>query len=89
MPNINQNNKIRTINKEKSIAQDSLKRNKKSLSQYKVGLRKIGRLRVKQGQKANLFKTKKVQEAFRDIFSTKIKTIKKKNKKCPKKKEII
>ena len=79
MLKINQNNKVRSINKEISLLQDSLNINKKSLNQFKNGLRKIGRLRLKQGKKTNLFKTKKIQEALRDIFNTKIKTIKKKN----------
>ena len=77
MSNINQNNKIRSINKEISIWQDSLNINEKNLNQFENGLKKIGRLLLKQGQKRNLSKTKKTQEAFRDIFNTKIKIIKK------------
>ena len=77
MSNINQNNKIRSINKEISIWQDSLNINEKNLNQFENGLKKIGKLLLKQGQKRNLSKTKKTQEAFRDIFNTKIKIIKK------------
>ena len=64
MPNINQNNEIGSINKEISLLQDMLKINEKSVIQFKNGLRQIGRLRLKQGQKTNLFKTKKMQEAM-------------------------
>ena len=39
---------------------------------------RIGRLRVKQGQRANLSKTKKVQKILKNIFQNKIKNIKKK-----------
>ena len=79
MPNINQNNEIESINKEISLLQDRLKINEKSLNQFKNGLRRIGRLRLKQGQKTNLSKTKKMQEALKDIFKNKIKYIKKKD----------
>ena len=79
MPNINQNNEIESINKEISLLQDRLKINEKSLNQFKNGLRRIGRLRLKQGQKTNLSKTKKIQEALKDIFENKIKLIKKKS----------
>ena len=96
MSNINQNNQIESINKEVSLLQDRLKINEKSLNQFKNGLRRIGRLRLKQGQKTNLSKTRKMQEALKDIFKNKIKLIKKKVlyiKKCSckytKKKEII
>ena len=77
MPNINQNNAIESINKEISLLQDRLKINEKSLNQFKNGLRRIGRLRLKQGQKTNLFKTKKMQEALKDILESKVKLIKK------------
>ena len=59
MSNINQNNKIRSINKEISIWQDSLNINEKNLNQFENGLKKIGRLLLKQGQKRNLLKPKK------------------------------
>ena len=38
----------------------------------------IGRIRVKQGQRTNLFQTKKIQEILKDIFKNKIKHIKRK-----------
>ena len=75
MPNINQNNEIGSINKEISLLQDRLKINEKSLNQFKNGLRQIGRLRLKQGQKTNLSKNRKMQEALKDIFKNKIKLI--------------
>ena len=77
MPNINQNNETEGINKEISLLQDRTKINEKDLNQFKNGLRRIGRLRLKQGQKTNLSKTKKMQEALKDIFKNKIKLIKK------------
>ena len=77
MPNINQNNEIESINKEVSLLQHRLKINEKSLSQFQNALTRIGRLQLKQGQKTNLSKTKKMQEALKDIFKNKIKLIKK------------
>ena len=77
MPNINQNNEIEYINKEISLLQDRLKINEKSLNQFQYGLTRIGRLQVKQRQRANLFQTKKVQKILKDIFKNKIKYIKK------------
>ena len=59
MSNLNQNNEINYINKEASLLEDRLNINEKSLNQFKNGLRRIGRLRLKQGQKTNLSKTKK------------------------------
>ena len=79
MSNINQNNEIEIINKEISLLQDKLKINKKSLNQFKNGLRRIGRLRLKQRQKTNLSKAKKMQEALTVIFKKKINLIKKKS----------
>ena len=60
MPNISQNNGIENISKEMSLLQDRLEINEKSLNQFKNGLRQIGRLWLKQGQKKNLSKTKKL-----------------------------
>ena len=57
--------------------QDRLEINEKSLNQIKNGLRRIGRLQLKQGQKTNFSKTKKIQEALKDIFKNKINLIKK------------
>ena len=59
--------------------QDRLEINQKSLNQFKNGLRQITRFRLKQGQKTNLSKTKKMQEALEDIFENNIKYIKKKS----------
>ena len=79
MSNINQNNEVESLNKEISLLQDRLKINEKSLNQFKNGLRRIGRLRLKQGQKTNLSGTKKVQKVFKDISKNKIKNIEKKD----------
>ena len=68
MRNTNQNNEIESINKEIGLLQDRLKINEKSLNQLKNGLRRIERLRSKQGKKKNLSKTKKMQEALKVIF---------------------
>ena len=77
MPNINHNNETKSINKEISLLQDRLKKNEKSLNQFKNGLKPIGRLQSKQRKKTNLFKTKKIQKALKDIFKSKINLIKK------------
>ena len=60
--NISQNNGIANINSEVSLFQDRPKINEKSLNQFQNGLRQIGRLRLKQGQKINLSKTKKCKK---------------------------
>ena len=77
MPNISQNNGIKDINKEESLLQDRLKINKKSLNQFQNGLRQIGSLRLKQGQKTNLSRSKKMQEILKNIFESKLKQFKK------------
>ena len=77
MPNTKQNNEIEHINKEISLLQDRLKINEKSLNQFQNGLMRIGRIRVKQGQRTNLSQTKKIQKILKDIFKNKIKYIKK------------
>ena len=59
MSNTSQNNGIENIDKEINLLQDRLDINEKSLNRFKNGLRRIGTLRLKQGQKANLSKTKK------------------------------
>ena len=79
MSNTNQNNEIESVNKEISLLQDRLKINKKSLNQFKSGFRRIGRLQLKQGQKTNLSKTQRKQEALKVIFKKKINLIKKKS----------
>ena len=73
MPNINQNNEIEPINKEINLLQDLLKKNEKSKNQFQNGLMRIGRLQVKQGQRTNLSKTKKIQKiciCYRTVPST-------------------
>ena len=77
MPNINQNNEVESINKEISLLQDRLKINEKNLSQFQNGLARIGKIRIKQGQRTNLSLTKKIQKILKDIFKNKIKYIKK------------
>ena len=79
MPNINQNNDVENINKEISLVKDRLKINEKSLNQFQNGLRRIGRIRIKQGQRKNLSLTKKIQKILKDIFKKKINNIKKKD----------
>ena len=59
MPNINQNNEIENINKEISLLQDRLKINEKILDQFQNGLKRIGGIRIKQGQRTNLSQTNK------------------------------
>ena len=66
--NTSQNNGIENIDKEINLLQDRLDINEKSLNGFKNGLRRIGTLRLKQGQKTNLSKTNKIQEALEDIF---------------------
>ena len=75
MLNISQNNKTEHINKEISLLQDRFKINEKSLNQFQNGLMRIGKIRVKQGQKKNLSQTKKIQ----NILKNKIKHINKKD----------
>ena len=77
MPNINQNNEIESINKEISLLQDRLKVNEKILNQFKNVLMRIKRLRLKQGQRTTLSKTKKVQKILNDMFKNEIKNIEK------------
>ena len=79
MSNTSQNNGIENINKETSLLHNRLEVNEKSLNQFKNGLRRIRKLRSKQGQKINLSKTKKMQEVLKNIFESKIKHFKKKS----------
>ena len=60
MSNTSQNNGIENISKEISLLQDRLEINEKSLNKFKNGLRRIGRLWLKQEQKKNLSQTKKL-----------------------------
>ena len=68
MPNTKQNNEIEHINKEISLLQDRLKINKKSKNRFQNGLMEIGRIRVTQGQRTNLFQIKKIQNIVKNIF---------------------
>ena len=77
MPKTSQNNGIENITKKISLLQDKLEIIEKSINQFKNGLGGIGRLQLKQGQKTNISKTKKMQEALKDILKNKIKLIKK------------
>ena len=79
MTNINQNNEIEHFNKEITLLQDRLKINEKSLNQFQNRLTRIGRLRVKQGQRTNLSKTKKIQNILKNILQNKIKHFEKKD----------
>ena len=72
MSNASQENRIGNINKEISLLQDRVEIKEKSLYQFKNGLRRIGRLQLKQGQKTNLSKTKKKQQALKDIFKIRL-----------------
>ena len=75
MPYIKQNNGIKDVNKEVSFLQDRLKKNEKSLNQFQNGLKQVGRLWLKQGQKI-ISGTKKLQEILKSIFESKIKQFK-------------
>ena len=75
MPNIRQNNGIKDVNKEVSFLQDRLKKNEKSLNQFQNGLKQVGRLWLKQGQKI-ISGTEKMQEILKSIFESKIKQFK-------------
>ena len=79
MPNTSQNNGIENICKEISLLQVRLEINKKSLNQFKNGLRWIGRLRLKQGQKANFLKPKKCKKHWRIYLKIRLSLSKKKS----------
>ena len=76
MPNTQQNNKIEDANKEIILLQDLLKKNEKSLNQFRNKVIEIGRIRVKKGQRTNLSQTKKILNIVKNIFQNKIKQIK-------------
>ena len=59
--------------------QDRLEINKRSINQFQNVLTRMGRLRLKQGQRKNISETKKVQKILKHIFKNKIKNIEKKN----------
>ena len=79
MSNINQNNEIEIINKEINLLKDRLKINKESKNQFQNVLTRIGKIQINQGQRTNLYETKKVQKIFKNIFKNKIKNIEKKD----------
>ena len=80
MPNTQQNNiqnEIEHIHKEINLLQDRLKKNAKGLNQFQNGLMHTKRIRVKKGQRTDLFQTKEIQNIVKDILQNKIKQIKK------------
>ena len=80
MQNLRQNNmqnEIEQIKKEIDLLQDRLKKNEKSQNQFENGLMHIGRIRVKKGQRADLSKTKKIQNIVNNILQNKLEQIKK------------
>ena len=80
MQNLRQNNmqnEIEQIKKEIGLLQDRLKKNEKSQNQFENGLMHIGRIRVKKGQRADLSKTKKIQNIVNNILQNKLEQIKK------------
>ena len=58
MPNLQQN-ETEQSKKEIDLLQGGLKKNEKSQNQFKNVSMHIGRIRVKKGQRMNLFQTKK------------------------------
>ena len=69
MPNTQQNNiqnEIERINKGITL-QDRLKKNEKSQNQFQNGLKQIGRIRVKKGQRTDLSQTKDIQNIVKNI----------------------
>ena len=68
MPNTKQNNEIDHINREIYLLQDLLKKYEKSQNQFQNGLMQIRRIRVKNGQRTNLSKAKKLQNIVKNIF---------------------
>ena len=80
MQNFQQNSEIMHINNEINLLQDLLKKNEKIQNQFQNGLARIGKIRVKKGQRTNFFQTRKIQNIVKNIFQNKIKQIKKKRK---------
>ena len=70
-------NEIEQIKKEIDLLQDRLKKNEKSQNQFENGLRYIGRIRVKKGQRTDLSQTKKIQNVVNNILQNKLEQIKK------------
>ena len=77
MLNTQQNNEIEHINKEMNLLQDRLKENEKSQNQFQNGLKQIGKIRVKKGQRTYLSQTKKIQNIVKNILQNKKEQIKK------------
>ena len=77
MQNLPQNSEIMYINNEISLLQDLLKINEKIQNQFQNGLARIGKIRVKKGQRTNFFQARKIQIIVSNIFQNKIKQIKK------------
>ena len=77
MQNLQQNSEIMNINKEKNLLQDLLKKNEKIQNQFQNGSARIGKIRVKKGQRTNFFQTRRIQNIVRKIFQKKITQIKK------------
>ena len=73
MSNKQKYNEIGHINKDINLLQDLIKKNEKTQNQLKNGLTNIARIRVKNGQRANLSQTKKIL----NIVQNKIKQTKK------------
>ena len=76
MPNTQQNNKqneIEYIHKEINLLQDKVKKNEKGLNQFQNGLMHTKRIRLKKGQRTDLFQTKQIQNIVKDIMQNKIK----------------
>ena len=77
MQNLPQNSEIMYINNEISLLQDLLKINEKIQNQFQNGLARIGKIRVKKGQRTNFFQARKIQIIVSNIFQNKINQIKK------------
>ena len=77
MQNLQQNPEIMYINYEINLLQDLLKKNEKTQNQFQNGLARLGKIRVKKGQRTNFYQTRKIQNIVRNIFQNKIKQIKK------------
>ena len=69
MPNTQQNNKqneIKYIHKEINLLQDRVKKNEKGLNQFQNGLMHTKRIRLKKGQRTDLFQTKQIQNILQN-----------------------
>ena len=77
MQTLPQNSEIMYINNEIRLLQDLLKKNEKIQNQFENGLARIGKIRVKKGQRINFFQARKIQIIVSNIFQNKINQIKK------------